>query len=91
MACGDERARKKLVKFCGKKITEVFDGSLSYIEMFLDDAQYAKVRSKILRIGNNAIRSITTEINDHYGVDYDSRMDTVVKVKEGNNEEKAGN
>ena len=81
-----QKAKDKLVKFCGAKIIRVFDGALSYIEVLLDENQYKKVRSRILRIGNNAIRELEQEITDHYEVSYDSKIVDVIKVREGKDE-----
>ena len=75
-----------LIKFCDSKITRVFDGALSYIEVLLDEHQYKKIRSRILRIGNNVIREVEQEISDYYIVDYDPKMTDVIKVREGKNE-----
>ena len=83
-----DRDKQKLINECSAEITNVFDGALSYIEILLPDDQYARVRSKILRLGNNAIRKLNTEITEHYSVKYDSGMDRIVKVGGGNNEER---
>jgi hypothetical protein len=76
----NQKSKEKLIKTCEEKITEVFDGALNYIEVLLDDNEYKKIRSKILRIGNNAIRFLAAEINDHYSVNYDSGMVDVVRI-----------
>lgn len=85
-----DKAKEKLIALCSAKITRVFDGALSFIEVLLDESQYKKIRSKILRIGNNAIREMESEIMEHYSITYDSKMTDIIKVGGGNNAKEAG-
>jgi hypothetical protein len=46
-----------------------------------NDDQYKKLRSKVLRFGNNCIRNISKEIQSRYAVKYEPPAETIIEVK----------
>ncbi len=77
-----------LKKVVESKIKNVFFTSLRTIELAFgtDFDEYEKMRSEILRVGNNSIREIKELINAEFGIEEAPEQ---VKVKFTNNKEKA--
>jgi hypothetical protein len=80
------RSKEKLEEFIGKKITKVFEAALDLIEVVLDEESYKKVRSKILRVGNNSIREVEEEIRNYYRVLYHTDKVDIVTITGGGKE-----
>jgi len=79
-----EKANKhheKLIRAIGEEITGLFEKVLDYAEVAVpNNDQYRKLRSKILRIGNNTIRNISKEIVSRYDVIYNPPGETIIEV-----------
>jgi len=76
-----------LKKVVESKIKNVFGTSLRTIEIAFgtDFDEYEKIRSEILRVGNNAIREIKELINAEFGIEEEPEE---VKVRFKNSREK---
>ena len=62
-------------------VTDMFEKILDYTEVAVPDFnQYKKLRSKILRIGNNCIRDLHKEINNRYEVKYQPQSETIIEI-----------
>ncbi len=76
-----DKHQDKLIRTIGDEITSLFEKVLDYAEVAVpNNDQYKKLRSKILRIGNNTIRNISKEIISHYDVIYNAPGETIIEV-----------
>ena len=80
-----DKHKEKLIKTVSEEVTTLFEKVLDYAEVAVPNSdQYKKLRSKILRVGNNCIRNISKEINLHYEVKYIAPTETVIESKLAN-------
>jgi len=76
-----DKHKEKLIKAVAEEITVLFEKVLDYAEVAVPNSeQYKKLRSKILRVGNNCIRNIGKEINTRYIVEYEPPGETIIEV-----------
>jgi len=76
-----DKHQDKLIRTIGDEVTDLFEKVLDYAEVAVPNSdQYRKLRSKILRIGNNTIRNISKEIITHYDVIYNAPGETIIEV-----------
>lgn len=76
-----DRHKEKLMKAISEHVTGLFEKVLDFAEVAVpNNEQYKKLRSKILRIGNNCIRDIGKEINNNYDVVYKPPAETIIEV-----------
>ena len=82
-----DRHKEKLNESVKLEITNLFERVLDYAEVAVPNSdQYRKLRSKILRVGNNCIRNINKEINSHYNIKYIATAETIIeKIKPNGN------
>jgi hypothetical protein len=77
-----DRHKEKLIRAVSEEITILFEKVLDYAEVAVpNNDQYKKLRSKILRVGNNCIRNIGKEINMRYSVKYEPPAETIIETK----------
>lgn len=73
-------SKSKLEKDVKKEVTLMFESILDYTQVACSDPNTFKaLRSKILRAGNDCIRSINTGLND-YNVQYVAKNEDVIEV-----------
>lgn len=76
-----DKHQEKLMKNISSEVTDLFERILDYAEVAVpNNDQYKKLRSKILRIGNNCIRNISKELVSHYSVTYNAPGETIIEV-----------
>ena len=76
-----DRHREKMNGMINDEITKMFEKILDYAEVAVPNGdQYKKLRSKILRIGNNCIRSIQKDVEKHYDVKFKPQAETIIEV-----------
>jgi len=76
-----DRHQEKMIRSVSSEITDLFEKILDYAEVAVPNSdQYKKLRSKILRIGNNCIRNISKEIVNHYSVSYNAPGETIIEI-----------
>lgn len=76
-----DRHQEKLIRSISNEITDLFEKILDYAEVAVSNSdQYKKLRSKILRIGNNCIRNISKEVVSHYSVTYIASGETIIEI-----------
>jgi hypothetical protein len=56
---------ERLKDMIEKEITQCFQDMLDFAQVACDEAHYKALRSKILRVGNNAIRNIKQWIDNN--------------------------
>ena len=76
-----DKHQEKLIKSVSNEVTDLFERILDYAEVAVpNNDQYKKLRSKILRIGNNCIRNISKELVSHYSVTYNAPGETIIEI-----------
>jgi len=76
-----DKHQEKLIKSISEEVTSLFEKVLDYAEVAVPNSdQYRKLRSKILRIGNNSIRNISKEIVSRYSITYNPPGETIIEV-----------
>ncbi|MFA5396087.1 MAG: hypothetical protein WC346_08780 [Methanogenium sp.] len=76
-----DRHREKMNNMVNDEITRMFEKVLDYAEVAVPNGdQYKKLRSKILRVGNNCIRNIQKDIEKNYDVKYRAQSETIIEV-----------
>jgi len=76
-----DRHREKMNIMVNDEITRMFEKVLDYAEVAVPNGdQYKKLRSKILRVGNNCIRNIQKDIEKNYDVKYKAQSETIIEV-----------
>ncbi len=81
---GNERSKEKLLRTVEDEITGLFEQALDYAQVACATQDTYKVlRSKILRVGNNAIRNTRKRLQ-HYDVTYIPQTEEVIEIISNN-------
>lgn len=76
------RSRDKLNRMVEEEVTKMFESVLDYAQVACPTPDTYKVlRSKILRVGNNCIRTIKKRL-DHYDVEYQAQAEDIIEVQQ---------
>lgn len=76
-----DKHKEKMNVLVKDEITKMFEKILDYAEVAVpNNEQYKKLRSKILRVGNNCIRNINKDIDRRFDVKYKAPGETVIEV-----------
>ena len=76
-----DKHKEKLIRDVSEQITGLFEKILDYAEVAVpNNDQYKKLRSKILRVGNNCIRNISKDIVARYDVVYNPPGETIIET-----------
>jgi hypothetical protein len=76
----NEKSRDKLVKEMELEVTKLFERCLDYSQVACPTSDTYKVlRSKILRIGNDCIRTLKKKFQ-HYEIEYVPQTEEVIEV-----------
>jgi hypothetical protein len=77
-----EWSNRKLCTVVKNSITKLFDGILDFSEVAVEDKErYRILRSKVLKLSNDTIRSLMSEIERNYDVEFKNVYDDVVVVR----------
>lgn len=77
---GNIRSREKLKKDAESEVTKMFESILDYAQVACAQPDtYKALRSKILRAGNNCIRTIKGHV-DNYNVEYVATSEDVIEI-----------
>lgn len=76
-----DRHKVKMDNMIKDEITKMFEKVLDYAEVAVPNGdQFKKLRSKILRVGNNCIRNVQKDIEKNYDIKYKAQAETIVEV-----------
>ena len=76
-----DKHKEKLNQAVKEEITKMFEKILDYAEVAVpNNEQYKKLRSKILRVGNNCIRNIHKDVERNFDVKYKAPGETIIEV-----------
>jgi len=80
-----DKHKEKLMRDITEEVTSLFEKALDYAEVAVPKVeQYKRLRSKILRVGNNCIRNINKVVGTNYIVRFDPPTETIIESKLGN-------
>jgi hypothetical protein len=75
-----DKSREKLNRMVEEEITKLFESVLDYAQVACPTPDTYKVlRSKILRVGNNCIRTIKKKL-EYYDVEYKATTEDIIEV-----------
>jgi len=76
-----DKHRKKLEGLVKKEVTKMFESVLDYTQIACSDPMTFKaLRSKILRVGNDCIRTINANLSD-YDIKYVPKTEEIIEIK----------
>lgn len=74
------KSKDKLKKEIEKEVTKLFESALDYAQVACAHQDtYKALRAKILRVGNNCIRNLKTNL-DHYDIDFKPTTEDLIEV-----------
>ena len=82
-----EKSRDKFKKQIHSRITNMFEKTLDFVEVACASKDsYKALRSKILGLGNDCIRSLKKDL-DYYEVEYKATGEEVVEFQQAKSKE----
>jgi hypothetical protein len=80
-----DKHKEKLMRDISEEVTTLFEKTLDYAEVAVTNTeQYKKLRSKILRHGNNCIRNISRTVSNNYTVRFEPPAETIIESRIAN-------
>lgn len=81
-------SKKKLKRSVSEEVTRMWEGILDFGHVAVgDDERFKAFRGKVLRLGNNCIRSISKELDRSYIVDFIAVNEDIVEIKSSSKKE----
>ena len=75
-------SKKKLKRSVSEEVTRMWEGILDFGHVAVgDDERFKAFRGKVLRLGNNCIRSISKELDRSYIVDFIAVSEDIIEIK----------
>ncbi len=75
------KSKEYLKKQIAKEVTQLFESVLDYSQVACVNNKIFKVlRSRILRVGNDCIRNLHTELDSHYDVQFNAKNEDIIEV-----------
>ena len=76
-----DRSKEYLKKEIEKEVTSLFEAALDYAQVACAHKDTFKaLRSKILRVGNDCIRNLNSELDKNYDVKFKPDTEDLIKV-----------
>jgi hypothetical protein len=77
-----DRSKQKLNKFVDARVRRLLSGILDYTEVSVEGTERWKaLRSRVLKLSNDAIRDIVRELEESYEVSYIPKAEDIIIVK----------
>lgn len=74
------RHKEKLIEAMEKEVTNLFEQVLNYTEVAVPNRdQYNRLRSKILRLGNDCKRNLRKSVERDFSVTFEPHIEDVVE------------
>ncbi len=75
-------SKKKLKRSVSDEVTRMWEGILDFGHVAVgDDERFKAFRGKVLRLGNNCIRSISKELDRSYVVEFTALNEDIVEIQ----------
>lgn len=79
----DNKSADKLKKMVEAEVVSMFQAVLNYAEVACPTSNvYSKLRSKVLRLGNDCIRNIGKNVDRFYEVKFVPRTEDVIEIRQ---------
>lgn len=78
----ENKHTQKLKTKVKAEIIHMFEQTLDFVQVACPEPNFKPLRSKILRVGNNCIRSIHKELDDHYDILYRASSEDIIEIKQ---------
>jgi hypothetical protein len=76
----NSKSKDKLNRMVEEEVTKLFESVLDYAQVACPTPDTYKVlRSKILRVGNNCIRTLKKRL-EHYDVEYKATSEDIIEI-----------
>lgn len=77
-----DRSREKLKKFIRGEVTKLFTSVLDFTEVAVEGKdRFMSLRSKILKVSNDAMRDIDKELDTRYSIEYVPPAEDVIIIR----------
>ena len=77
----DEAGRKHLEDVMRREVTKLFESVLDYTSIAVSEKdRFSVLRGKILRVGNDCIRTITSELSN-YEIELVEKSEDIIEFK----------
>jgi len=77
-----DRSKDRLKDIMAQEVTSMFESILDYVQVACPTKDtYSVLRSKILRVGNNCIRSLKKKTDD-FDVKYNKVTEEIIEVRQ---------
>ena len=77
-----DKHKEKLIDAMEKEVTNLFEQVLNYTEVAVPNRdQYNRLRSKILRLGNDCKRNLRKSVERDFSVTFEPHIEDVVEFK----------
>ena len=73
-----DKSRKKLESLIKSEVTQMFENALDFAQVAVPPQNWNQLRSKILRVGNNCIRNLHSQLR-HYDVQYKPQVEDFIE------------
>ena len=80
----EDKHISKLKDTIKDEITVMFEQTLDFCQVACPEPHFRQLRSKILRVGNNCIRSLHKKVEDQYKVQYVPTSEDIIEIRRGN-------
>jgi len=78
----NSKSKDKLNRMVEEEVTKLFESVLDYAQVACPTPDTYKVlRSKILRVGNNCIRTLKKRL-EHYDVEYKATSEDIIEIQQ---------
>lgn len=78
----ENKHTKKLKSMVKAEVTHMFEQALDFVQVACPEPHFKPLRSKILRVGNNCIRGIHKELDEHYDVLYKASSEDIIEIQQ---------
>ena len=78
----DNKHTQKLKSMVKAEVTHMFEQALDFVQVACPEPHFKPLRSKILRVGNNCIRSMHKELDEHYDVLYKASAEDIIEIQQ---------
>ena len=78
----ENKHTQKIKSMIKSEVTHMFEQALDFVQVACPEPHFKPLRSKILRVGNNCIRSIHKELDEHYDVLYRASSEDIIEIQQ---------
>lgn len=76
----NDKSKDRLINEMRQEVTKMMESTLDYAEVACPNTTFKQLRSKILRVGNNCMRSLE-KVYSNYDVTYTNITEEIIEFK----------